>query len=186
MAGPPIPLTGGSQCWVLGEREPHRGPGLPGHPHRVWKIKLGPVGLCEERPGRPQGRRWGLEAEGQGAKTWGGHTGNLTRPLSAPFHCTLRPVPSGPAVTASLCSTLSFQPSHVPPEPHHHTPRIIHQRQPEPSFYTLPHNQLGSCPCCRIPTVPSRNENRHSWWDTLATGSGLAPFHLPQRALRAH
>lgn len=61
---------------------------------------------------------------------------------------------------ASLCSTLSFQPSDVPPEPHHHTPKIIHQRKPEPSFYTLPHNQLGSCPCCRIPTVPSRNENR--------------------------
>lgn len=177
----------GALCWLLGEREPHQGPGLPGHPPRVWKIKLCPVGLCEEGAGRPQGRRGRLKGEGRMQGPRRPHWELDQAPLSTP---SLYSVFSAPrAYGNGFPLKPSFLPIlPVPLEPHHHNPKIIHQRQPEPSFHTLPPSQLGSSPAAEPPLSPATfRTDRHSPRDRLATGSGLAPFHhLSQPTLRPH
>ena len=176
----------GALCWLLGGREPHQGPGLPGHPPGGWKIKLCSVGLCEEGAGRPQGRRGRLKGEGrmQGPRRphWELDQAPLNTPSLYPMFSAPRAYSNGFPLKPSLLPILPCSTGTPPSQQQNYSPKVAR------AFF--PHSAPKPAqikPCCRIPTVPSNIQNRHSPRDRVATGSGLAPFHhLSQPTLRPH
>ena len=165
----------GALCWLLGEREPHQGPGLPGHPPRGWKIKLCPVGLCEEGAGRPQGRRGRLKGEGrmQGPRRphWKLDQAPLNTPSLYPVFSAPRAYGNGFPLKPSLFPTLPCSTGTPPSQPQNYSSKAAR------AFF--PHSAPKPAriePCCRTPTVPSNIQNRQ----TLSTGqSGHRVWSCP-------